>query len=108
VLTRTFDVASVAQPTLMAYGSGSVQAPRAIGNDPDERIGPRSQVSSFWLTLHLVDLADGTLMAGADLHVQHHGRTGWFGSVDQASLLSRLQDATRQLWQDSRASLEDI
>ena len=78
-LTRTFAVASVAQPTLMAYGSGSVPTPRAIGNDPDERIGPRSQVSSFWLTLHLVDLEDGTLMAGADLYVQHHGRTGWFG-----------------------------
>ncbi|MEZ4387259.1 MAG: hypothetical protein R3D98_06710 [Candidatus Krumholzibacteriia bacterium] len=108
LLSRTFDAQVVARPILMAYGSGPLATPRAIGNDPDERIGPRSLVSSFWLALQDVDLRDGTLVNGADLYVQHQGRTGWFGQVDRTSLLTRLQDATRTLWHDYRTSLEDI
>ena len=106
-LVKFFAVEMVARPEMMAYDIGTRTPPRAVAVDFEGPARPRSLVQSFSLIMRRVDLRDGATSLGGDVHVQHRDRIGWFGNVDDTSLLRRLQQASESLWNEFRAHLED-
>ena len=51
---------------------------------------------------------DGLLTAGAEVHMVHQGRVGWFGVPDRTSLLERLTAASHEAWAGLGPLTEDL
>ncbi|MCB1184224.1 hypothetical protein KDM41_12385 [bacterium] len=68
---------------------------------------PSLAIRDFLLSLRLVDLRTGGIIAADQLFVDTSRRAGWFGRRFHRTLLQEIDIASRELWQDFLKDLED-
>ena len=108
LLRDRFGARTAIRPLLVGYSDANAPARRAIGDDPEELLAAITSLHSFTLNLFGLDLADGLLTAGAEVHMVHQGRVGWFGVPDRTSLLERLTAASHEAWAGLGPLTEDL
>ncbi len=104
VLTDLLDEPLLLAPEMLVYGvgvTGGYVDPSAGSGTVDQNI------SAYDLTLRLVDARSGVITANFTRHEEHGARVGWFGVVDDTSVLAGLDAAARTLWQQLGDTLEE-
>ncbi len=105
-LARDLGVQKLAAPELMIYGTTSSSA----GDRADDEFGMAAidaTVTEYELTIRFLDTASGNVVANFVNHRDNGTRVGWFGVVDDTSVLEGLGKAAQTLWNEIDDNLED-
>jgi len=105
-LREEFHSDQLVRQTLVVYQSGR---PRGVSQvfDEDLALGGSVNFGDFDLNLRVINLADGTISHSSGVYAPATSDEGWFGTIHHRSPLERIEQATRNLWQEFRRRLED-
>jgi hypothetical protein len=107
LLRTTFACTRLMIPRFISYAPARVTYGTLVEYDetPDE-VEPA--ISDFAMSLRLVDLASGSIIAGKEVFLAVPDKVGWFGIPKNDTLMTRLKVAAGQLWSDMHNAVEEF
>lgn len=106
-LVRQFNVGLAIQPEVVSYGFTA--APTALRIPEGDAVSSRrAAVNDLVVTLFLVDLRTGLIVASESVEAPGAGGPGWFGLVHPLTLFGQLRHGADDIWPFFQRRLEAI
>ena len=105
-LALDLGVRLLAAPELMVYGTSGSRSGAMTDNNADA-VTIDAGITEYELAIRFLDTANGAVVANFVSHGDNTRRVGWFGVIDDRSVLERLGTAAQTLWNEADDNLED-
>jgi hypothetical protein len=105
LLQRRFGAEHVILTELISYDAARTVSTRVVIEDGARESRPQA-IRDFLISVRMVNLRQGGLVAVGHRFVNSSRQTGWFGRISRQSLLQQLSTSAQDLWHTFLADLE--